>query len=104
MQTSDLHPINPASADKSSAAVHPARTDAHFDAVKYTPAPNARDPFRRRTPPAPTQIAGNPNTGIQAINDAVRQNSAWVHPLRQEIGRVIVGQQHLVDRLIVGLI
>ena len=49
-------------------------------------------------------IAGNLNAGIQAINDAVRQNSAWVHPLRQEIGRVIVGQQHLVDRLIVGLI
>jgi len=104
MQTSDLHPINPASADKSSAAVHPARTDAHFDAVKYTPAPIARDPFNRRTPPAPTLIAGNPNAGIQAINEAVRQNSAWVHPLRHEIGRVIVGQQHLVDRLIVGLI
>ncbi|MGA8657207.1 MAG: hypothetical protein WB586_13760 [Chthoniobacterales bacterium] len=84
MQTSDLHPINPASADKSSAAVHPARTDAHFDALKYTPAPTARDPFNRRTPPAPTLIAGNPNAGIQAINDAVRQNSAWVHPLRRK--------------------
>jgi hypothetical protein len=62
----------PASADKSSAAVHPARTDAYFDALKYTPAPIARDPFNRRTPPAPTLIAGNLNAGIQAINDAVR--------------------------------
>ena len=42
--------------------------------------------------------------GIQAINEAVRQNSAWVQPLRQEIGRVIVGQKHLVDRLLVGLV
>jgi MoxR-like ATPase len=104
MQTSDLYPNDPATADKSSATFHPSRTDAHFDAVKYTPAPMARDPFGRRTLTAPMPVVGNPNSGIQAINDAVRQNSTWVQPLRQEIGRVIVGQQHLVDRLIVGLI
>jgi MoxR-like ATPase len=102
MQTYDLHPSDPATAEKPSGTFHPSRTDAHFDAVKYTSAPIARDPFGRKTLPMP--IAGNPNTNIQAINEAVRQNSAWVQPLRQEIGRVIVGQQHLVDRLIVGLI
>ena len=104
MQTSDLYPNDPATAEKSSATFHPGRSDAHFDAVKYTPTPMARDPFGRRTLATPMPIVSNPNTGIQAINDAVRQNSAWVQPLRQEIGRVIVGQQHLVDRLIVGLI
>jgi MoxR-like ATPase len=104
MQTSDLHPAHPANADKPPAVVHPTRTDAYFDAVKYTPAPIARDPFGRRTAPASTPVVGNPNAGIQAINDAVRQNSAWVDPLRQEMARVIVGQQQLVDRLIVGLI
>jgi MoxR-like ATPase len=104
MQTSDTDPTKPTTAGQSSAAVHPQRTDAHFDAVKYSPAPMARDPFGHRTPSAPTPIAGNPHAGIQAIQEAVRQNSSWVHPLRQEIGRVIVGQQHLVDRLIVGLI
>ena len=104
MQTSDLYPNDPATADKSSATFHPGRTDAHFDAVKYTPAPMARDPFGRRTLATPVAVVGNPNTGIQAINEAVRQNSMWVQPLRQEVGRVIVGQQHLVDRLIVGLI
>ncbi len=41
---------------------------------------------------------------IQAINDAVQRTSTWVHPLQQEIGRVIIGQKYLVDRLIVGLI
>jgi MoxR-like ATPase len=102
MQTSDLHPNGPATGDNSSGAVHPTRTDAYFDAVKYTAAPIARDPFGRRM--APTAVAGNPNAGIQAITDAVRRNSAWVHPLRQEIGRVIVGQQYLVDRLMVGLV
>jgi MoxR-like ATPase len=104
MQTSDLYPNDPATAEKSSATFHPGRTDAHFDAVKYTPAPMPRDPFGRKTIATSMPIVGSPNTGIQAINDAVRQNSAWVLPLRQEIGRVIVGQQHLVDRLIVGLI
>jgi MoxR-like ATPase len=104
MQTSDLYPNDPATAEKSSATFHPGRSDAHFDAVKYTPTPTARDPFGRRTLATPMPIINDPNRGIQAINDAVRQNSAWVQPLRQEIGRVIVGQQHLVDRLIVGLI
>ena len=32
------------------------------------------------------------------------RTSAWVRPLRQEIGRVIVGQKNLVDRLLVGLV
>ena len=104
MQTSDLYPNDPATAEKSSATFHPGRSDAHFDAVKYTPTPTARDPFGRRTLATPMPITNDPNRGIQAISDAVRQNSAWVQPLRQEIGRVIVGQQHLVDRLIVGLI
>jgi MoxR-like ATPase len=104
MQTSDLYPNDPATAEKSSATFHPGRSDAHFDAVKYTPTPTARDPFGRRTLATPMPIINDPNRDIQAINDAVRQNSAWVQPLRQEIGRVIVGQQHLVDRLIVGLI
>ena len=104
MQTSDSQSTNPAAVDKSSAPVHRPRTDAQFDAVKYTPSSIAREPFGRRTLTAPAPIAGNPNLGIQAINDSVRQNSSWVQPLRQEIGRVIVGQQHLVERLIVGLI
>ena len=41
---------------------------------------------------------------IQYINQAVQQSSNWVRPLRQEMGRVIVGQRQLVDRLLVGLL
>jgi MoxR-like ATPase len=44
------------------------------------------------------------NTSIQTINEAVQRSSSWVRPLQQEIGRVIVGQKYLVDRLLVGLI
>ncbi|MBI4025042.1 MAG: MoxR family ATPase [Verrucomicrobia bacterium] len=44
------------------------------------------------------------NTSIQAINESVQRASVWVRPLQQEIGRVIVGQRYLIDRLMVGLI
>ncbi len=44
------------------------------------------------------------NTSIQAINESVQRASSWVRPLEQEIGRVIVGQKYLIDRLFVGLI
>ena len=44
------------------------------------------------------------STSIQAINESVQRASSWVKPLQQEIGRVIVGQKYLIDRLLVGLI
>ncbi len=43
-------------------------------------------------------------TSIQAINESVAANSAWVGLLRQEIGKSIIGQEHLVERLLVGLL
>ncbi len=39
-----------------------------------------------------------------AENEQVQQAAAWIKKLRTEVGRVIVGQQHLVDRLLVGLL
>ena len=44
------------------------------------------------------------NTGISAINDAVKEASAFTHPLFNEIGKVIVGQNYLVERLVIGLL
>jgi MoxR-like ATPase len=44
------------------------------------------------------------NTGIGVINDRVKQESAFVAALRAEIGKIIVGQTYLVDRLIIGLL
>jgi MoxR-like ATPase len=58
---------------------------------------------RRNAPVARADYAGR-NAGIQAINESVAQASAWVQPLRHEIGRVIVGQEHLIDRLLIGLV
>ncbi|MDX2225768.1 MAG: MoxR family ATPase [Verrucomicrobiae bacterium] len=43
-------------------------------------------------------------SNIQSINENVQRASSWVRPLQQEMGRVIIGQKYLVDRLIVGLV
>jgi len=42
--------------------------------------------------------------GITAINEKVRQESAFVHALLSEVGKVIVGQKHLLERLLVSLL
>ena len=44
------------------------------------------------------------NAGIGVINEQVREHGALVSALRGEIEKVIVGQRHLVDRLLIGLL
>ncbi|HOA62765.1 MAG: MoxR family ATPase [Verrucomicrobia bacterium] len=41
---------------------------------------------------------------INAISERVQRASAFTGPLIQEIGRVVVGQHYLVERLLVGLL
>src|SRR5205809_3433025 len=43
-------------------------------------------------------------TGISAINDEVQKASAFVRPLLNEIGKVVIGQAYLVERLVIGLL
>ena len=83
-----------------------AATDPELEALRYrgTPLPRSSPPVAPQHQYASSVVAGGPNERIQAINEAVRQNSAWVAPLRQEIARVLVGQKNLVDRLLVGLV
>jgi MoxR-like ATPase len=42
--------------------------------------------------------------GLRAARETVLENSTWVAPLQAEIARVIVGQKHLLDRLLVALL
>src|SRR5688572_33459721 len=44
------------------------------------------------------------STGINAINEAVKNASAFTHPLFNELGKVIVGQHYLTERLVIGLL
>jgi MoxR-like ATPase len=41
---------------------------------------------------------------IRAINEKIEQESAFVELLSNEINKVIVGQKHMVDRLLIGLL
>lgn len=41
---------------------------------------------------------------LPELTEKVKTASAWVPSLRKEIGRVIIGQQYLVDRLILGML
>ncbi len=42
--------------------------------------------------------------GLEIINEKVRAASAFIPSLKAEIGKVIVGQDYLVDRLIIGML
>jgi MoxR-like ATPase len=42
--------------------------------------------------------------GITAINERVKEESAFVHNLVSEIEKVIVGQKYLIERLIIALL
>jgi MoxR-like ATPase len=44
------------------------------------------------------------HASLASTTQAVKEASDWVYPLRQEIGRVIVGQKYLIDRLLIALI
>jgi MoxR-like ATPase len=65
---------------------------------RYQPDPGADEP--RAVRPLPVEL----HPGMRAARDTVVENSAWVRPLQQEIGRVIVGQRHLIDSLLIALL
>lgn len=44
------------------------------------------------------------NTDIRLLNEKVKEESIFVQSLIAEIGRVIVGQKYLIERLIIGLL
>ncbi|MCX6885732.1 MAG: MoxR family ATPase [Verrucomicrobiota bacterium] len=44
------------------------------------------------------------SNGISAINQTVQESGAFVRPLFNELGKVIIGQTYLVERLVIGLL
>ncbi|MEO8798805.1 MAG: AAA family ATPase, partial [Polyangiaceae bacterium] len=57
-------------------------------------------PQRPRVPIA----ARGTHPTIQSIEEDVARHGSWVAPLQQEVGRVVVGQRALIERLLVGLL
>ncbi len=41
---------------------------------------------------------------IKTINEMINRESAFVETLTGEVGKIIVGQRHMVDRLLIGLL
>jgi MoxR-like ATPase len=57
--------------------------------------------------PSATEVAPQATdvyTSIQRINEAVTASSGWLAPLKYELAKVIVGQEHLIERLLISLL
>src|SRR5210317_1070601 len=50
------------------------------------------------------ELNTNPTVDIKEINEKIRQESAFIELITSEMNKVIVGQRHLVDRLLIGLL
>ena len=72
----------------------PGEQSAHS---RYQPSQAAAIPEVR---PLPVEV----DPAMRAARETVLANSIWVKPLQQEIARVIVGQKHLLDRLLIALL
>jgi len=46
----------------------------------------------------------NSNVDIRAINEKIEKESAFIDLLSLEINKVIVGQKHMIERLLIGLL
>src|SRR5580693_6246177 len=60
-----------------------------------------------QTPAAFQDIRPTPldaDLDMRAARETVLETSTWIRPLREEMARVIVGQKHLIDRLLVALL
>ncbi len=44
------------------------------------------------------------NHAVQELDRRVQETGSWIHPLTQEISRVVVGQQGLIQGLLIGLL
>ena len=46
----------------------------------------------------------NKGVDIQSINEKIEKESAFVDLLTLEMNKVIVGQKHMIERLLIGLL
>jgi MoxR-like ATPase len=64
--------------------------------AKYQPAKGAIQ--------EPRAAALTPGREVRASRESVAANSTWIRPLYEEMGRIVVGQRHLLDRLLIALL
>jgi len=56
------------------------------------------------TPPVANTATSSSNVDIKALNEKIQKESAFVDLLTMEMGKVIIGQQHMTERLLIGLL
>jgi MoxR-like ATPase len=66
---------------------------------RYRPNPNTAPP-----PPEARPLPIEADPAMRAARETVIDSSTWIAPLQQEMARVIVGQRHLVDRLLIAIL
>ena len=49
-------------------------------------------------------VEDNKGVDIQSINEKIQKESAFVDLLTLEMNKVIVGQKHMIERLLIGLL
>lgn len=56
------------------------------------------------TPSAATNPAQGSNVDIKALNDKIQKESAFVDMVTMEMDKVIIGQKHMTESLLIGLL
>ncbi|MDR8390576.1 MoxR family ATPase [Aliifodinibius sp. S!AR15-10] len=46
----------------------------------------------------------SPSVDMQALGDKIEESSAFIEDIHKELKKVIVGQQYMIDRLLIGLL
>src|ERR1700723_3300016 len=54
--------------------------------------------------PETRAVPAQSDASLRAARETVLDNSTWIAPLQTEMARVIVGQKHLLDRLLIALL
>jgi MoxR-like ATPase len=78
----------------------PAANERQMNNLRFRPSANGDS----REAARPTIVPDAGNDAFRALRTAVIENASWISPLQRELGRVIVGQRHLLDQLLVALL
>src|SRR5574338_559994 len=65
------------------------------------PAANSTSPF---APPPPPPPSAAPSVDITQLTEQVRKESAFLDDVFHEVGKVVVGQRDMVERVLIGLL
>ncbi len=56
------------------------------------------------SPDLSTNTSNNQNTDIRALNELIEKESAFVDLIKLEMNKIIIGQSHMVERLLIALL